>query len=76
MRTVFCSKLKKDLPGLESAPLPGDFGKKIYDNISQEAWDAWMIEQTKIINELKLKMFEPQAQETLRKQAEIFLFGE
>ena len=38
-RTVHCAKLKKDLPGLAYPPVPGELGKRIWANISKEAWD-------------------------------------
>ncbi|MEZ4703620.1 MAG: oxidative damage protection protein [Bdellovibrionota bacterium] len=56
-RTVLC-KNSKELPGLEKPPYPGQLGQMIYDSISQEAWEQWMVYQTKLINELKLKVFQ------------------
>ena len=51
-RTVVCSKFKRELPGLEKAPFAGDMGKKIYDSVSQEAWDQWNKDaQIKVLNE-------------------------
>lgn len=70
---VFCKKFNKDLPGLDNAPLPGELGQNIRKHISQDAWNLWLEEQTKIINELKLKMFEPDAQQTLEKHLKTFL---
>src|SRR5207253_1818721 len=40
-RKVFCVKLKKELPGLDEPPFDTELGKKIYENVSQEAWNAW-----------------------------------
>ena len=40
-RTVFCKKLQRELPGLDSPPWPGDLGQRIYDNISTDAWKMW-----------------------------------
>jgi len=40
-REVFCAKLKKELPGLDEPPFDTELGKKIYENISQEAWRQW-----------------------------------
>lgn len=76
MRTVFCIKYKETLEGLDHAPYPGELGQRIYENISERAWKDWMEHQTKLINELKLKVFEPKAQEVIRKEAEQFFFGE
>ena len=74
MRTVFCKKYQKNLEGLNRPPYPGELGQKIYDHISKQAWGDWMEYQTKLINELKLKVFQPSAQATIRQHAEEFFF--
>jgi Fe-S cluster biosynthesis and repair protein YggX len=74
MRNVFCQKYKKEMEGLEKPPYPGELGQKIYNNISKQAWTDRMEYQTKLINELKLKVFEPSAQATIKKHAEEFFF--
>ncbi len=74
-RKIFCQKYKQELEGLDKPPYPGEFGQRIFENISKQAWTDWMEYQTKLINELKLKVFEPQAQATIRKHAEEFFFG-
>ena len=38
-RMVKCVKLGKELPGLEEPPWSGELGQRIYDNVSQEAWN-------------------------------------
>ena len=37
-RMVQCAHLKKDAEGLDFSPYPGELGKRIYDNISKEAF--------------------------------------
>ena len=49
--TVQCVKLGYEAEGLPRQPLPGDLGKRIYDNVSMMAWQQWMQEQTRLINE-------------------------
>jgi len=39
-RTVNCVMLKREAEGLDFAPYPGELGKRIYDNVSKEAWAA------------------------------------
>ena len=39
---VFCVKLKQELPGLDEPPFDTEFGKKIYDNVSAQAWGQWV----------------------------------
>ena len=38
-RIVHCKKLDKDLPGLERPPYKSDLGKRIFEEVSQEAWE-------------------------------------
>lgn len=57
-RTVFCSHLKKEAPGLNFQLIPGELGKRIFDNISQEAWAQWQQKQTMLINEKKLNLMQ------------------
>ena len=73
-RIVNCLKLKKELPGLSQPPYPGPLGQRIYDNISQEAWDLWLGQQTMLINEYRLVLIEPKAREFLQEEMEKFLF--
>ena len=55
-RTVFCQNLKKEGDGLDFQLYPGDSGKRIFDNISKEAWGIWQKKQTMLINEKKMNM--------------------
>jgi len=74
-RTVFCSYLKKEAPGLAFAPYPGELGKRIYDTISQEAFDVWKRHQTMLVNENRLNLADARARQYLARQMEQFLFG-
>lgn len=75
-RMVQCAKLGKEAPGLDRLPYPGEMGKKIYLNISQEAWDSWVQRQTMLINENRLSVVDPKARAFLEEQMEAFLFGD
>lgn len=75
-RTVKCVKLGRELPGLDRPPFPGELGKRIYDNVSQEAWQMWQGQSTLLINHYGLKLADPRAQEFLMEQMEEFFFGE
>ena len=55
-QTVFCQKLKKEADGLDFQLYPGEIGKRIFDNISKEAWATWQQKQTMLINEKKMNM--------------------
>ena len=75
-RTVYCVKLQKESAGLDFPPYPGELGKKIFENISKEAWQQWLGQQTMFINEYLLSMTDPKAREFLATEMEKFFFGE
>ncbi|GHF84857.1 oxidative damage protection protein [Thalassotalea marina] len=74
-RTVFCQKLQKDAPGLAFQLYPGEVGKRIFDNISQEAWTDWQKKQTMLINEHKMNMMNPDDRAILEKTMVDYLFN-
>ncbi len=74
-RTVHCQYLNRESEGLPRQPLPGELGKRIYDNISKEAWQQWLAHQTMLINEKRLSPIDPEHRKYLEEQAEAFLFG-
>ena len=41
-RMVKCIKLGRDAEGLDTLPYPGELGKKIFENVSKEAWQQWL----------------------------------
>jgi len=73
-RTVFCTRLKKDAEGLDFQLYPGDLGKRIFDNISKEAWAEWQSKQTMLINEKKLNMMNPEHRQLLETEMVNYLF--
>ena len=75
-RTVFCVKLQKELPGLDSPPWPGELGKRIFENVSVDAWRQWEDRMKMILNEYRLMPFQKEAQELVAKHMEEFFFGE
>ncbi|AKJ93874.1 MULTISPECIES: oxidative damage protection protein [Thioalkalivibrio] len=75
-RTVNCVKLGKEADGLDFPPYPGEMGKKIYLNVSKEAWQAWLSHQTMLINEYRLTPVDPKARKFLEEEMEKFLFGD
>ena len=75
-RMVQCVKLGREAEGLELPPLPGELGKKIYLNVSKEAWEQWKRLQTRLVNENRLSMADPTARKWLLEQIEAHFFGE
>ena len=74
-RMVQCSLLKEELPGLTFQTYPGELGKRVFENISQQAWQQWMSHQTMLINEHRLSPIEPAHRQFLEKEMEKFFFG-
>ncbi len=74
-RMVQCVYLKKESEGLGFSPYPGELGKRIYDNISKEAFEAWKKHQTMLVNENRLNLADARARQYLARQMEQFLFG-
>lgn len=74
-RMVQCVKLKKEAEGLDYATYPGELGKKIYDNVSKEAWQAWLRHQTMLINENRISPMDPKARKFLETEMEKYFFG-
>ncbi len=73
---VKCVKFQKEMPGLEEVPFDNSLGQRIYDNVSQEAWELWKEHLKMIINEYRLNLADRQAQEMVAKQMEDYFFGE
>jgi Fe-S cluster biosynthesis and repair protein YggX len=75
-RMVNCAKLDKQAEGLEHPTWPGDLGQRIFDEISKEAWQDWLRQQTILINEYKLNPLDREHKKYLRSQMEAYLFGD
>ncbi|PKG40835.1 oxidative damage protection protein [Psychromonas sp. Urea-02u-13] len=73
-RTVFCSYLKKEAPGLAFQLIPGEIGKRIFDNICQEAWAEWQKKQTMYINEKKLNLMKEEDRTLIQEAMVGYLF--
>ncbi|HEY1100450.1 MAG TPA: oxidative damage protection protein [Myxococcota bacterium] len=74
--TVHCIKLKKDLPGLDKAPFPGELGKRLHEVVSAEAWDQWLEHQKMLMNEYRIDLSDKSARQLLKQQCEQFFFGD
>ncbi|HEX6819871.1 MAG TPA: oxidative damage protection protein [Ktedonobacterales bacterium] len=72
---VQCVKLGRRLPGLARPPVPGELGQRIYDSISQQAWEMWQDHSRLLINHYGLNLADPDARALMRQQMEEFFFG-
>jgi Fe-S cluster biosynthesis and repair protein YggX len=68
-RMVNCIKLGKEAEGLDFPPYPGELGKKLWQQVSKEAWAAWMKQQTMLVNENRLNLAD-------QRQMEAHFFGD
>jgi Fe-S cluster biosynthesis and repair protein YggX len=73
-RIVHCVKLGKDLPGLARPPYKNELGKKLFDNVSKEAWDMWLKDSVKYINTYRVDLASPEGQKFMFKQCAVY-FG-
>ena len=74
-RKVHCVKLDKEADGLKWITYPGELGERIFQQVSQEAWQMWLSHQTMLINEYRLTPIEPKARKFLEEEMEKFFFG-
>lgn len=73
-RMVQCKKLGKLLPGMDRVPYKNELGRRIYEEISKEAWEMWKKDSVKFINTYRMDLATTQGQNFLLKQAAIY-FG-
>jgi Fe-S cluster biosynthesis and repair protein YggX len=75
-RVVKCVKLGKEASGIKWKPWEDELGQRIYENVSQEAWQMWLEHSKMLINEYRLDLMSARAQQILREQCEQYFFGE
>ena len=75
MRTINCIKLKCEAEGLDFPPYPGALGKRIFENVSKQAWKGWLEQQKMLINENRLNLADAKARKYLEQQMEQHFFG-
>jgi Fe-S cluster biosynthesis and repair protein YggX len=73
-RMVMCRKLGKELPGLARAPYKNELGKRIYEEVSQEAWEMWKRDSVKYLNTYRVDPTSAQGQKFMFDQCELY-FG-
>lgn len=75
-RMVNCVKLGKEAEGLDRPTYPGDLGKRIFDNVSKQAWAEWIKQQTILLNEYRLSPINPEHRAFLEQEMEKFFFSD
>ena len=74
-RMVHCVKLGHEAEGLDFPPYPGELGKRLFDQVSKEAWRQWLEHQKMLVNENRLNLADRKAREYLAQQMEKYFFG-
>ena len=64
-RMVQCKKMGKELPGMPYKPFDNELGERIYNEISLDAWRLWLEHSKMIVNEYRLDLTSPRAQQIL-----------
>ena len=75
-RTVQCVVLKREAEGLGEPPHPGELGRRILENVSQDGWAEWLQRLQMIINENQLTSADPDSQHIIEQHMLGFLFEE
>ncbi len=68
-----CRRCGQGGPRLKERPFKGDLGETILTGICQGCWEEWVQMGTKVINELRLPLHEPQSQEMYDRHMREFL---
>ena len=74
-RMVKCVKFGRELPGLEEPPFDNELGRRIYENVSQDAWRMWIEHLKMVVNEYRLNLADREAQKQVRQYMEEFCCG-
>ena len=75
-RIVKCIKLGQELPGLTEPPTPSELGKKVFENVSKQAWDEFMEYFKMVINEYRLDLTSPMADQIFEQKIEEYFFSD
>jgi Fe-S cluster biosynthesis and repair protein YggX len=76
VRMVRCVKLGREMPGLDRVPWKGELGKRVYENVSKEAWRMWVEHSKMLMNEYRLNPLDPNSLKIMEQQMREFFFGE
>ena len=75
-RMVQCVKLGREAEGLDRPPFKGEFGQKIFDCVSKEAWRSWIEHSKMLVNEYRLDLTSDQGQKIWMAECQKYFFGE
>ena len=73
---VQCVKLGREAEGLEKPPIKGELGKRVFENVSRDAWRMWLEHSKMLINEYRLDLMSEAGQRVWMTELEKYFFGE
>jgi Fe-S cluster biosynthesis and repair protein YggX len=73
---VQCVKLGREAPGLQEAPIPGDLGQRVLENVSEEGWNLFLEYFKMVVNEYRLNLMDESTDEIFNQSVENFFFGD
>jgi Fe-S cluster biosynthesis and repair protein YggX len=73
MALVTCSRCGRRAEGLPFPPYPDDLGARVQRQVCAACWREYMGRQTMVINEYRLDLMDPRAQEILTRDMVEFL---
>lgn len=73
MADVTCIRCGSTKPGLDRAPYPDELGRAIKDRICADCWGECKGMQVIVINEMRLDLSDPRAQEIIERSTREFL---
>ena len=68
-------KFQREMVGLEEPPFDNELGQKIFDGVSKDAWKMWVEHMKMLMNEYRLNLGNPEAQEFLLQQLDSYFWG-
>ena len=54
MSVIHCARCGKDKNGLSEAPYDNELGRKVWRQVCEECWQAWIAQQLMLMNEYRL----------------------
>ena len=73
MAAITCTRCSQSKEPMDRPPFRGPLGQRIHEMICGACWAEWQGMQTRIINEHRLSMGDPHAQQMLDEQMKKFL---
>lgn len=61
---------------MDRAPFKGEFGQRLFESVSKEAWKGWLEHSKMLINEYRLDLTSEQGQRLWMTECEKYFFGE